>query len=132
MLKAFETCTEMEPGDKSVIFFNVTHTGPDIPDAATVTIEAYDEKSKNVFASLAVRLEKPVDAASEIGSDAGTGHPNAIIGWAAAGLGVLPMVLLITSGGEDLVILLSLTVMLLGIAALFLLASYRSRNKDST
>ncbi|MCK5572499.1 MAG: hypothetical protein KAJ12_07045, partial [Bacteroidetes bacterium] len=78
------------------------------------------------------RLEKPVDAASEIGSDAGTGHPNAIIGWAAAGLGVLPMVLLITSGGEDLVILLSLTVMLLGIAALFLLASYRSRNKDST
>ncbi|MCP4424747.1 MAG: hypothetical protein GY803_09660 [Chloroflexi bacterium] len=61
VLKAFETCTEMEPGDKSVIFFNVTHTGPDIPDAATVTIEAYNEDNKAVFASLPVRLEKPAD-----------------------------------------------------------------------
>ncbi len=59
VLKAFETCTEMEPGEKSVIFFNVTHSGPDIPDMAMVTIEAYDEKSKDVYASLPVRLEKP-------------------------------------------------------------------------
>jgi Na+/proline symporter len=78
------------------------------------------------------RLEKPVDVDSEVGSDTRVGRPSIIIGWAAAGLAIIPLVLLVTSGGEDLVILLSLTVILLGIAAPFLLTSYRSRNDSST
>ncbi len=61
VLKAFERCTEMKAGDVSVIFFNVTHTGPDVPDTAMVTIEAYNEKSGAVFASLPVQLAKPAN-----------------------------------------------------------------------
>ncbi len=59
VLKAFESCTGLAAGDASVIFFNVTHAGPDVPDEAIVTIEAYDEKSGDVFASLPVTLSKP-------------------------------------------------------------------------
>lgn len=59
ILHAFEQCTEMEPGDSSMIFFNVTHIGPDVPEAATVTIEAYNEESGAVFAALPVTLQKP-------------------------------------------------------------------------
>jgi Na+/proline symporter len=77
------------------------------------------------------RLERPVDVASEVGSDTRAGRPDAIIGWAAAGLAIVPLVLLITSGGEDWVILLSLTAILLGIAAPFLLTSYRPHSSAS-
>lgn len=59
VLYAFERCTEMEAGDSSMIFFNVTHVGPDVPAAATVTIEAYNEGSGDVFATLPVTLQKP-------------------------------------------------------------------------
>jgi len=56
---AFETCTELSAGDSSVIFFNVTHVGPDVPQTAVLTIEAFDEESGETFATLPVRLQKP-------------------------------------------------------------------------
>ncbi|MCB9423065.1 MAG: hypothetical protein H6667_24915 [Ardenticatenaceae bacterium] len=59
VLHAFEQCTEMQPGDSSMIFFNVRHVGPDLPETATVTIEAYNEESGDVFAALPVTLQKP-------------------------------------------------------------------------
>ena len=59
VLHAFEQCTEMEPGDSSMIFFNISHVGPDVPEAATVTIEAYNEENGAVFAALPVILQKP-------------------------------------------------------------------------
>ncbi|MEZ4644052.1 MAG: hypothetical protein R3E31_15200 [Chloroflexota bacterium] len=58
-LKAFEKCVPLEPGETSVIFFNVTHVGPDVPETAVLTIEAYDEASGAVFAALPVELRKP-------------------------------------------------------------------------
>lgn len=59
VLHAFEQCIEMEPGDSSIIFFNVSHIGPDVPDTATMTIEAYSEESGAVFAALPITLQKP-------------------------------------------------------------------------
>ena len=59
VLHAFEQCAEMEPGDSSMIFFNISHVGPDVPDEAALTIEAYDGESGQVFAALPVKLQKP-------------------------------------------------------------------------
>jgi hypothetical protein len=59
VLHAFEQCTEMEPGDSSMIFFNISHIGPDVPETAVMTIEAYNEESGDVFAALPVTLQKP-------------------------------------------------------------------------
>ena len=61
VLKAFEKCVEMEADDKSVIFFNVSHYGPDIPETAVLTIEAYNEETGSVFSTLTVQLQKPAD-----------------------------------------------------------------------
>lgn len=59
VLHAFEQCTEMAPGDNSMIFFNISHVGPDAPETAIVTIEAYNEENGDVFATLPVTLQKP-------------------------------------------------------------------------
>jgi Na+/proline symporter len=72
-----------------------------------------------------VRLEKPVDVAAEVGPESGEGRPGAIIGWAAAGLAIVPVVLVLISDGGDWMILLSLTAVLIGIAVPFLVATYR-------
>lgn len=58
-LKAFEKCTEMEAGAASTIFFNLSHLGPELPATATVTLEAYDEETGEVFASLPISVQKP-------------------------------------------------------------------------
>ena len=72
-----------------------------------------------------------MDANTEVGEDTNEGSPSAIVGWAAAGLGVVPLALWIASGGENSVLLLSPAFFLLGIAAVFLRASSR-RGKHST
>lgn len=58
-LLAFERCAPLEPGDVSLIYFNLDHVGPDLPDTAVVTIEAFDEKSGVVVAALPITLQKP-------------------------------------------------------------------------
>lgn len=58
-LKAFERCAPMVGGSAGMIFFNLTHVGPDLPETATVTLEAYDEVSGDVFAFLPVQVQKP-------------------------------------------------------------------------
>jgi hypothetical protein len=65
-LKAFERCAEMEAGAASVIFFNLSHVGPELPDTATVTLEAYDEDSGEKFASLSIDLQKPESLPEQI------------------------------------------------------------------
>ncbi|MGB2959042.1 MAG: hypothetical protein WBD30_09135 [Bacteroidota bacterium] len=78
------------------------------------------------------RLEKPIDYASEVGPDTRAGQPSAIVGWSAAMLALVPLVLLITSGGKDGTILVAMSAILFGIAAPFLLASFRSWRNGST
>lgn len=58
-LLAFERCAPLEPEDVSLIYFNLDHVGPDLPDSATVTIEAFNEKSGAVVASLPITLQRP-------------------------------------------------------------------------
>jgi hypothetical protein len=58
-LSAFERCAPMDAGASNMIFFNLTHVGPDLPASAAVTLEAYDHESGDVFASLPIQLEKP-------------------------------------------------------------------------
>jgi len=75
------------------------------------------------------RLQRPVDVETEVGMGSREGSPNAIIGWAAAGLGAIPLILWIVSSGENATVLLTLALLLLGIAALFLRASWRLRSR---
>ena len=75
------------------------------------------------------RLEQPVDVQAEVGPESGEGSPNAIIGWAAAGLGAVPLVLWMLSGGTNGLLFLSLAFLLLAIAAVFFRASRRPRTK---
>jgi hypothetical protein len=58
-LKAFERCAPLEAGASSMIFFNLTHVGPELPEAVTVSIETYDEESGQVFATLPIEVQKP-------------------------------------------------------------------------
>lgn len=60
-LKAFEQCQPVEPGSASVLFFNLTHIGPAVPDAATMTLEAFEEKTNRVYSTLRIYLQKPAD-----------------------------------------------------------------------
>ncbi|MCB9511638.1 MAG: hypothetical protein H6695_15725 [Deferribacteres bacterium] len=66
------------------------------------------------------KLQRPVDVASELGEETGEAAPNAIIGWAAAGMGVVPLILLLVSGGENAMIYILLSAILMTIAGLFL------------
>ncbi len=63
-LMAFEKCAPLSAGDTSIIFFNVRHTGPDIPETAVLTLEAFDEESGDIFATLPVHLNPPPDMPS--------------------------------------------------------------------
>lgn len=54
-----EGCVPLGPDDTSNIFFNVTHLGPDVPDSAALTLEAYIEGTDTVHASLTITLKKP-------------------------------------------------------------------------
>ena len=56
---AFERCVALEAGDKSVLYFNLSHQGPAVPAQATVTLQAYEEDSGRIFAELAIRLQPP-------------------------------------------------------------------------
>ncbi len=65
-LKALENCVALDAGDESVIFFNVTHVGPDVPETAVVTIIAFNEKTPDdPFATLQVTLKKAADYTDE-------------------------------------------------------------------
>jgi hypothetical protein len=57
-LVAFEKCAELNPDDNSAVFFNVTHMGPDVPTAVTLTLQAYEEDSGNVVASLPIQIKR--------------------------------------------------------------------------
>jgi hypothetical protein len=59
VLGAFERCVPLENGQQSTLFFNVSHVGPDVPDEATVILEAYEEDSGDVLSTLTVQLLKP-------------------------------------------------------------------------
>ena len=61
-----------------------------------------------------------MDIASELGEETGEAAPNAIIGWAAAGMGVVPLILLLVSGGQNAMIYILLSAILMAIAGLFL------------
>lgn len=58
-LKAFEQCIPVQAGSGAVLFFNVNHVGPAVPESATITFEAFEEKTNRVYATLRVRLLKP-------------------------------------------------------------------------
>lgn len=63
-LLAFERCVPLQTDDSSLIYFNLAHHGPDVPERATVTLEvfAYDEKRKQVQEVVATRtiaLQRP-------------------------------------------------------------------------
>ncbi len=58
-LMAFERCVALEPNDVSMIYFNLDHVGPDVPDETMVTIEAFDEKTGDVVAALPITIQKP-------------------------------------------------------------------------
>ena len=73
-----------------------------------------------------------MDADTEVGEDTDEGSPSAIIGWTAAGLGVVPLALWVASGGENGLLLLSPAFFLLGIAAIFLRASSRHGKHSSS
>ena len=72
------------------------------------------------------KLEMPINVEVEIGDEAEEAKPNAIIGWAAVGMGVVPLILLLFSKGKSWLIYLSLSAVLLVIATLFLKTSRRS------
>ena len=56
-LMAFEKCAELSAGESSTIFFNVRHVGPDVPETATITLQAYDEDEGQVIASLPIQVQ---------------------------------------------------------------------------
>jgi len=58
-LKAFEQCAPLEAGASNMIFLNLTHIGPELPETVTVSLEAYDEESGQVFATLPIEVQKP-------------------------------------------------------------------------
>jgi SSS family solute:Na+ symporter len=72
------------------------------------------------------RLRRPVEAEAEVGKETHEGSPNAIVGWCAAGLGIVPLVLWVISGAENGTILLTLAALLLGVSMLFFRASSHS------
>jgi solute:Na+ symporter, SSS family len=74
------------------------------------------------------RLDTPVDVEAEVGRNIHVGQPGAIIGWAAAGLALVPFILLVTSGGSNWPILVALDVVLLGIAVPFFVAGRTRSN----
>ncbi len=73
------------------------------------------------------RLDTQVDVAAEVGGNIGVGQPSAMIGWAAAGLALVPLVLLISSGGSDWPILVALDAVILGIGIPFIVSGRRRR-----
>lgn len=64
VLGAFESSAPLKANESSYIYFAVTHTGAQLPDSASVTINAYENASGNglrteAAASLPVRLLLP-------------------------------------------------------------------------
>jgi hypothetical protein len=57
-MMAFEKCVDLNPGDSSVIFFNVRHVGPEVPEVAMVTLQAYREADGKVVANLLVEMKR--------------------------------------------------------------------------
>jgi hypothetical protein len=56
-----EGCVTLKASDKSYLFLNITHVDDNsLPDAATLTLEAYDPNDGKAYASLPVTLKKPV------------------------------------------------------------------------
>ncbi len=58
LLVAFEKCVELTPEDSSVIFFNLRHVGPDVPESVTLTLQAYDEESGGVKATFPITVNR--------------------------------------------------------------------------
>ncbi len=66
-LAAFESCAPLVAGDTSYLYFNITHTGLDLPTSATVTLRAFDCLGKfnqvieRDHAKLSISLAPPAD-----------------------------------------------------------------------
>ena len=79
-LMAFEKCVDLEPGDSSVVFFNVGHVGPDVPETAVITLQAYNEESGDVVASVPIQVKRVAayrdDAVQLIEAEPGLWQPT--------------------------------------------------------
>ncbi len=53
-----EGCVQLKANQTSNIFLNVHHRGPDTPETAVLSLEAYDPTNNQVYASLKVNLVK--------------------------------------------------------------------------
>lgn len=58
---AVEECDVLttDPKKVSMIFFNLNHVGPEVPDSTTLTLEAYEPENGSTYATLVVTLQKP-------------------------------------------------------------------------
>ncbi|MCB8944585.1 MAG: hypothetical protein H6658_12615 [Ardenticatenaceae bacterium] len=79
-LMAFEKCVDLLPGDNSVVFFNVSHVGPDVPETAVITLQAYNETSGDVVASLPIQIKRVAtyheDAVQLVAAEPGLWRPQ--------------------------------------------------------
>ena len=57
-MMAFEKCVDLNPGDSSAIFFNISHVGPEVPETVKVTLQAYEETSGKVVAALPIEIKR--------------------------------------------------------------------------
>ncbi len=74
------------------------------------------------------RLEHPVDVAAELGDDESVARPNRIIAYAAFGLAIVPLGMLVLRGGADAAIYISLAALLVVLGGLFMLAGQGRRD----
>lgn len=57
---AFERCVELQPGQQSLLYFNLRHKGGHFPKEQEIALEAYDPESGRVAAVLPITLVRPV------------------------------------------------------------------------
>lgn len=57
-MMAFEKCVDLNPDDNSALFFNLSHIGPDVPESVILTLQAYEEASGKVVASLPIEIKR--------------------------------------------------------------------------
>jgi hypothetical protein len=58
-LMATEEPATLEPNTSSIVFFNLRHVGPGIPNSAKLTLEAFEDEGGSIRADLSLKLKKP-------------------------------------------------------------------------
>ena len=76
------------------------------------------------------KLNRPVDVAAELGDVTVDAKPGAIIGWASFVMGIIPLVLMAVSGGQEWQIYVSLSAILFVISFFFLSAMKHNKLSD--